>query len=82
MDDLIQVIDKKIKEGNNEYHIFIDIYKNYKKYNFLSYDECKNSLISLFDIAYNFLIDTEKIEQLLKITSKNINRDPQTIFRK
>ena len=74
-------IELELEEGKNAHNIFANIYKNYLKYNFSSFEECKVSLISTFSLCYFIDIDMNKINEILKQLDKSNNRSPQEEFR-
>lgn len=70
------------KYNNDPYQVFLEIYKNYHKYGFISYEDCKNSLMLEFNEILNIDLDEIKIIDLLRKEEHSINRDSQIEFDK
>ena len=80
------IIDTELSEdvlhsSNRAHKIFANIYANYKKYNYTSFEECKISLLSTFSLCYSIDIDMNIINELLKQNNESINRGGQEDFR-
>jgi hypothetical protein len=79
---IANIIKNELNAYIDAHIVFYKIYKNYDKYNLISYQYCKGYLQILFELDFGLCIDLDKIWELSK-NDKNIDeRQPQQIFRK
>lgn len=72
---------KEMKNDETKYNqIFCDVYKNYKKYNYISSEYCKNHLLTVFCELYDIEIDLNVIQEMEK-KETNDRGYHQTEFR-
>jgi hypothetical protein len=80
--DLIKFIHNELDNKIDEYEIFINIYINYLKHNYVTREQCKNSLFLIFDVYFSKTIDIYIINDMLKKTNDILYRGEQQKFRK
>jgi len=77
MDTILQ----EMKNDETKYNqIFCDIYKNYKQYNYITSEYCKNYLLTVFSELYDIEIDLNVIHEMEK-KETNDRGYHQTEFR-
>jgi hypothetical protein len=74
-------IQNQLDNDIDEYDIFTSIYKNYLKYNYVTREQCKNSLLLIFDIYFSKPINIDIINEMLKKTNDRLYRGEQQKFR-
>jgi hypothetical protein len=79
--DLNKFIQNELDNKIDEYEIFINIYINYLKYNYVTREQCKNSLLLIFDMYFSKTIDIDIINDMLKKTNDILYRGEQQKFR-
>lgn len=69
-------------QSSKDYHkTFFDIYVNYKQYDIEDREYCKNYLLIIFNEIFDYEIDLNKINDLLKKNNDDIIRLEQQNFR-
>lgn len=63
---------KEMKKNPDNYNnIFCNIYKNYKQYNFITSDYCKNYLLTIFTELYDIEINLQDIHEIEQKETNN-----------
>lgn len=77
-----QIIKKMLDDYGDKYIVFREIFINWKKYNYDSQDLCYNNLIIIFEDICGLNIDSDELNDYLRITDPDkLNRMQQQKFK-